>query len=85
MFSKVIKHDFISTGRIMGIIYIIVAGISAVTLVSHYAKKAGEMTVAEMLGVSVLLIVSMCLFILTVVVVLSDFVFKLLQAVIGHF
>lgn len=73
MFSKVIKHDFISTGRIMGIIYIIVAGISAVTLVSHYAKKAGEMTVAEMLGVSVLLIVSMCLFILTVVVVLNDF------------
>ena len=73
MFSKVIKHDFISTGRIMGIIYIIVAGISAVTLVSHYAKKAGEMTIAEMLGVSVLLIVSMCLFILTVVVVLTDF------------
>lgn len=73
MFSKVIKHDFISTGRIMGIIYIIVAGISAVTLISHYAKKAGEMTVAEMLGVSVLLIVSMCMFILTVVVVLNDF------------
>ena len=73
MFSKVIKHDFISTGRIMGIIYIIVAGISAVTLISHYAKKAGEMTIAEMLGVSVLLIVSMCLFILTVVVVLNDF------------
>lgn len=73
MFSKVVKHDFISTGRIMGIIYIIVAGISAVTLVSHYAKKAGEMTIAEMLGVSVLLIVSMCLFILTVVVVLNDF------------
>ena len=73
MFSKVIKHDFISTGRIMGIIYIIVAGISAVTLISHYAKKAGEMTIAEMLGVSVLVLVSTCLFILTVVVVLTGF------------
>lgn len=73
MFSKVIKHDFISTGRIMGIIYIIVAGISAVTLVSHYAKKTNEMTIAEMLGVSVLVLVSTCLFILTVVVVLNDF------------
>lgn len=73
MMSKVLKHDFISTGRIMGIIYIIVAAISGVTLISHYAKSGEEMTVTEVLGVSVLLLVSLCLFVLTVVVVMNDF------------
>ncbi len=73
MMSKILKHDFISTGRIMGIIYIIVAAISGVTLISHYAKSDAQMTVAEVLGITVLLLVAMCLFILTVVVVLNDF------------
>lgn len=73
MFSKVLKHDFISTGRIMGVIYLIVAGITAVTLGSHYLKKGEEMAVGEALGVAALLLVSMCMFILTAVVVLTDF------------
>lgn len=73
MFSKVLKHDFISTGRIMGIIYLIVAGISAFTLGSHYLKKTDDMAVSEALGVAALLLVSLCMFVLTVVVVLTDF------------
>lgn len=73
MMLKVLKNDFISTGRIMGIIYIIVAGISAGTLISHYIKAEEEMTVTEVLGVAVLLLISLCLFVLTVVIVMSDF------------
>ena len=73
MMLKVLKNDFISTGRIMGVIYIIVAGISAGTLISHYAKSQADMTVAEAMGVALLLLVSLCLFVLTVVFVLSDF------------
>ena len=73
MFFKVLKHDFISTGRIMGIIYIIVAGISAFTLGSHYLKKGDDMAIGEALGVAALLLVSMCMFILTAVVVLTSF------------
>ncbi len=73
MMLKVLKNDFISTGRIMGIIYIIVAGISAITLVSHYVKSSEDMTITEVLGIAALLLVSFCLFVLTVVIVLSDF------------
>ncbi len=73
MFSKVLKHDFISTGRIMGVIYIIVAGITALTLGSHYLKKGEDMAIGEALGVAALLLVSMCMFILTAVVVLTSF------------
>ncbi len=73
MLCKVLKHDFISTGRIMGVIYLIVAGISGVTLISHYAKGGDSMTVAEALGVAILLMVTACMFVLTAVVVLTDF------------
>ncbi len=73
MMSKVLKHDFISTGRFMGVIYLIVAAVSGVTLISHYAKSGEEMNIGEALSVAVLLIISMCLFILTVVVVMNDF------------
>ncbi len=73
MMLKLLKNDFISTGRIMGVIYIIVAGISAGTLVSHYIKSGEDMTVVEALGIALLLIVSLCLFVLTVVFVLNDF------------
>ena len=73
MMLKLLKNDFISTGRIMGVIYLIVAGVSAGTLISHYAKPSEEMTVVEALGIALLLLVSLCLFVLTVVFVLSDF------------
>lgn len=73
MLCKVLKHDFISTGRIMGIIYLIVAGIFGVTLISHYAKGGDNITVTEALGVAVLLIITLCMFVLTAVVVLTDF------------
>ncbi len=73
MMLKLLKNDFISTGRIMGVIYLIVAGISAGTLISHYAKSDADMTVVEAMGIALLLIVSLCLFVLTVVFVLSDF------------
>lgn len=73
MLCKTLKHDFISTGRIMGVIYAIVAGLAAATLISHYAKSSTEMSVAEALGVIVLLLISLCLFILTAVVIFMDF------------
>ncbi len=77
MFSKVLKHDFISTGRIMGVIYLIVAGITAFTLGSHYLKKGDEEIslglIGENIGMLALLFLSIAMFVLTVVVVLVDF------------
>lgn len=73
MMLKLLKNDFISTGRIMGVIYLIVAGVSAGTLISHHFKSSEEMTVVEALGIALLLLVSLCLFVLTVVFVLTDF------------
>ncbi|MBQ8228079.1 MAG: hypothetical protein IJZ88_03605 [Clostridia bacterium] len=73
MMLKLLKNDFIATGRIMGVIYVIVAGISAGTLISHYMKSGEDMTVVEAMGIALLLVVSLCLFVLTVVFVLSDF------------
>lgn len=57
----------------MGVIYIIVAGIAAVTLGSHYLKKGAELTLSETLGVLMLFIVAICLAALTTVVVLVNF------------
>lgn len=73
MMLKVLKNDFISTGRIMGIIYLVVAVVSGGTLLSNHLNKMATASVTEVLGIAVLLVISLCLFVLTVVIVLNDF------------
>lgn len=66
---KLLKNDFISTGRIMGVIYLIVIGVSTVTLLT---KSAGRGVVSA-IGMLILIAIALVLTILTTVFVLIDF------------
>lgn len=67
--TKLLKHDFISTGRIMGVIYAIMAGIT----VFIFATKDVKEGALSLIGVVALIITSLCLLVLTAVVVMMDF------------
>lgn len=75
MLSKLIKHELIATGRIMGILYAVVGVIMAYILGSYYIGKGGEATATtgQVLGMMALLIISSCSFFLTVIVMISNF------------
>ena len=66
---KSIKHDFISTGRIMGVIYAIMAGI-CLFIVTTKNVQGGALS---LIGVMALMVLSLCLLVLTAVVVMLDF------------
>lgn len=66
---KTLKHDFISTGRIMGVIYAIMVGIGIVTFLTKDVSE-GQLS---LVGVMILMLMSLCLLVLTTVVVLVDF------------
>lgn len=66
---KSLKHDFISTGRIMGVIYAIMAGLSLFIVLTKDVKEGA----VSLLGVLALMILSLCLLVLTAVVVMLDF------------
>lgn len=75
MFGKLLKHDFIATGRIMAIIYAIFAVLSAYILGSFYLGDVSieNMGIMQTLGIMVLFIGSIVNIILTFVVVMMDF------------
>ncbi len=66
---KSLKHDFISTGRIMGVIYALMAGISLFIVLTKDVKEGA----LSLIGVLALMILSLCLLVLTSVVVMLDF------------
>ena len=72
MLNKLLKHEFIATGRIMGIVYAVVVLIMGYVLGSYFINR-DEASVGQMLGISVLMIISMCMFVLTVVVMVTNF------------
>lgn len=72
MLNKLLKHEFMATGRIMGVIYAVVALIMGYVLVAYYFNR-DEASVGQMLGISVLMIISMFMFILTVVIMVTNF------------
>ncbi len=72
MLGKLLKHEFIATGRIMGALYAVVALIMAYVLGSYYINKDTAST-GQMLGITVLLLISSCSFILTAVVMIVNF------------
>lgn len=72
MMRKLLKHEFTATGRIMGIVYAVVALLMGYVLISYFSNR-DEATVGQMLGISVLMIISMCMFILTAVVMITNF------------
>lgn len=75
MLGKLLKHEFIATGRIMGVLYAVVLLIMGYILGSYYiGRDASEAaTTAQMLGMMVLMIISSCNFILTIVVMVTNF------------
>ena len=72
MLGKLLKNEFIATGRIMGALYAVVAVIMAYVLGSYYITKDTAST-GQMLGIMVLLLISSCSFILTAVVMIMNF------------
>ena len=72
MLNKLLKHDFIATGRIMGAVYAVVLLIMGYVMCSYYITRDEE-NIGQMLGITVLLIIAMCSFILTTVVMIVDF------------
>jgi len=72
MLNKLLKHDFIATGRIMGIVYAVVVLIMGYVTGAYFVNR-DEASVGQMLGISVLMIISMCMFVLTVVVMVTNF------------
>lgn len=72
MLGKLLKNEFIATGRIMGALYAVVAVIMVYVLGSYYIAKDTAST-GQMLGIMVLLLISSCSFILTAVVMITNF------------
>lgn len=75
MFGKLLKHDFLATGRIMVIVYAIFAVLSAYILGSFYLGDVSveNMGILETLSILLLVIGSVVNIILTIVVVMSHF------------
>ncbi len=75
MLAKLLKHEFIATGRLMGVLYAVVAIIMAYILGSYYiGRDASEAaTTGQVLGMMVLMIIASCNFILTTVVMVTNF------------
>lgn len=72
MLIKLLKNEFIATGRIMGAVYAAYIVLAAYILGSYYVHRETA-TTAQMIGVILLVVISMCSFILTVVVMISNF------------
>lgn len=72
MLNKLLKHEFIATGRIMGAVYSVVLLIMAYVLGSYYINRDTAST-GQILGITVLLMISACSFFLTAIVMIVNF------------
>ena len=75
MFGKLLKYDFLATGRIMGIVYAIFAAVSIYVIAPFYFNDipAEEMGPMEALKVGLLVLVVIALFIVTIVTIMIHF------------
>lgn len=76
MFGKLLKNEFISTGRIMGILYAVVLVLMGYLLGSYYFGRetaSAAPSDGEIIGVFALMMVSFCSFILTTIVMVTNF------------
>lgn len=72
MLNKLLKHEFIATGRIMGAVYAVVVLIMVHVLGSYYIGR-DTATTGQMLGIAVLILISACSFFLTAIVMIANF------------
>ncbi len=75
MFGKLLKYDFLATGRIMAIVYAIFAAVSVYVIAPFYFNDipAEEMGPMEALKVILLLVVVAALYIVTIVTIMVHF------------
>jgi hypothetical protein len=76
MFGKLLKNEFISTGRIMGILYAVVLVIMGYLLGSYYIGRNAadaDPSNGQIVGVFLLMMISFCSFILTTIVMITNF------------
>lgn len=76
MFGKLLKNEFISTGRLMGVLYAVVLVIMGYLLGSYYIGKNAadaDPTNGQLIGVFLLIMISFCSFFLTTIVMITNF------------
>ena len=75
MFGKLLKHEFLATGRIMAIVYGVIAVLSAYILGSFFLgdKTIEEMNITEAFSILLLFLVALVNVVLTIVVTMSNF------------
>lgn len=72
MLGKLLKHEFIATGRIMGVVYAVAALAMSYILGSYYFSKETA-SPGQIIGIFVLMLISFCSFILTTVIMVTNF------------
>lgn len=72
MLSKLLKHEFIATGRIMGAVYAVVVLAMGYVVGSYYINH-DEVTIGRAIGMMVLIVASLCIFFLTAVIMVMNF------------
>ena len=76
MFGKLLKNEFISTGRIMGVLYAVVLVIMGYLLGSYYIGRNAadaDPSNGQLVGVFLLIMISFCSFFLTTIVMITNF------------
>lgn len=72
MLRKLLKHEFIATGRIMGIVYAVVVLAMGYVIGSYYINH-DEVTVGRAIGMLILVIISLGIFFLTAIIMITNF------------
>ncbi len=76
MFGKLLKNEFISTGRIMGVLYAVVLVIMGYLLGSYYIGRNAadaDPSNGQLIGIFLLMMISFCSFFLTTIVMITNF------------
>ncbi len=72
MLGKLLKNEFIATGRIMGVVYGVI-GILLAYILGSYAINRDEATTAQALGITVLILIASCNIFFTAIIMIMNF------------
>lgn len=72
MLGKLLKHEFIATGRIMGAVYAVVVLAMGYIIGSYYINH-DEITVGRAISMMVLIVASLGIFFLTTIIMVTNF------------
>lgn len=72
MLSKLLKNEFIATGRIMGVVYAVM-GLLLAYILGSYAINRDNATTAQAMSIAVLVLISSCNIFFTAVIMIMNF------------